>query len=66
MMQACGVAASVRAHASAASIVDAVMGFDFPDDNLSARAIFDVSMTHLRSDFADIFDSHEIIAPFSE
>jgi nicotinamidase-related amidase len=41
---------------------DAVMCFDLPDENLSARAIFDVTMAHLKSDFAKVVDSHEIMA----
>ncbi len=45
---------------------DAVMGFDLPDENLSARAIFDVTMAHLKSDFANVIDSPEIMAPLSE
>ncbi len=40
---------------------DAVLGFDLPDENLSARVIFDVSMAHLKSDFANVVDSPEII-----
>ncbi|NSZ16340.1 isochorismatase family protein [Agrobacterium vitis] len=42
---------------------DAVVGFDLPDENLSARVIFDVSMAHLKSDFANVVDSAEIITP---
>lgn len=45
---------------------DAVMGFDLPDENLSARAIFDVTMAHLKSDFANVVDSSEIMTPLSE
>ncbi|MGA1803535.1 isochorismatase family protein [Rhizobium sp. HT1-10] len=45
---------------------DAVMGFDLPDENLSARAIFDVTMAHLKSDFAKVVDSHEMMAPPGE
>ena len=45
---------------------DAVMGFDLPDENLSARAIFDVTMAHLQSDFAKVVDSHEMMAPPGE
>lgn len=41
---------------------DAVIGFDMPDDDLSARTIFDVTMAHLKSDFARVVDSHEIMA----
>ena len=40
---------------------DAVLGFDMPDDDLSARTIFDVTMAHLKSDFARVVDSHEIL-----
>lgn len=47
-------------------IRDAVMGFDLPDENLSARMIFDVTMAHLKSDFANVVDSLEIMAAFSE
>ncbi|WP_421361816.1 isochorismatase family protein [Agrobacterium rosae] len=45
---------------------DAVVGFDLPDENLSARAIFDVTMAHLKSDFAEVVDSPEIMAHLSE
>lgn len=45
---------------------DAVVGFDLPDEHLSARAIFDVTMAHLKSDFASVFDSAEIMAALSE
>lgn len=45
---------------------DAVMGFDLPDEKLSARAIFDVTMAHPKSDFANVVDSAEIMAPLSE
>lgn len=45
---------------------DAVMGFDLPDENLSARAIFDVTMAHLQSDFAKVVDSREMMAPPGE
>lgn len=41
---------------------DAVMGFDMPDEQLSARAIFDVTMAHLKSDFAEIIESDAILA----
>jgi len=41
---------------------DAVMGFDMPDEQLSARAIFDVTIAHLKSDFAEIIDSDAIVA----
>lgn len=43
-------------------IRDAVMGFDMPDEQLSARAIFDVTIAHLKSDFAEIIDSDAIVA----
>lgn len=45
---------------------DAVVGFDLPDENLSARAIFDVTMAHLKSDFASVTDTAEIMADLSE
>ncbi len=45
---------------------DAVVGFDLPDENLSARAIFDVTIAHLKSDFANVVDSAEIMADLSE
>lgn len=45
---------------------DAVIGFDLPDENLSARTIFDVTMAHLKSDFARVIDSTEIVAPLGE
>lgn len=40
---------------------DAVMGFDLPDENLTAGAIFDVTMAHLGSDFAKIVDSRDVM-----
>lgn len=40
---------------------DAVLGFDMPSENLSARTIFDVTMAHLKSDFAEIVDSSSVI-----
>lgn len=43
-------------------VSDAVMGFDLPDEQLSARAIFDVTMAHLKSDFAVMVDSGEMLA----
>lgn len=41
---------------------DAVMGFDMPDEGLSARMIFDVTMAHLKSDFADVVDTDTVLA----
>lgn len=41
---------------------DAVMGFDMPDEGLSARMIFDVTMAHLKSDFADVVDTVAVLA----
>lgn len=41
---------------------DAVLGFDMPSENLSARTIFDVTMAHLKSDFAELVDSSSVIA----
>jgi nicotinamidase-related amidase len=41
---------------------DAVLGFDLPDANLSARAIFDVTMAHLESDFAEIVETRQLMA----
>lgn len=40
---------------------DAVLGFDLPDANLSARAIFDVTMAHLASDFAEIVETRQLM-----
>ncbi|WP_430255038.1 isochorismatase family protein [Neorhizobium sp. DAR64872/K0K18] len=40
---------------------DAVLGFDMLDEQLSARTIFDVTMAHLKSDFAVLLDTHEIL-----
>lgn len=42
-------------------VQDAVLGFDMPQEHLSARAIFDVTMAHLKSDFAEIVESDSII-----
>ncbi|MDE1991014.1 MAG: isochorismatase family protein [Rhizobiaceae bacterium] len=41
---------------------DAVIGFDLPGENLSARAIFDVTMAQLKSDFADIVESSVLLS----
>ncbi len=41
---------------------DAVLGFDLPSENLSARIIFDVTMAHLKADFAEVVDSASLIA----
>lgn len=41
---------------------DAVLGFDLPDANLSARTIFDVTMAHLESDFAEIVETRQVMA----
>ena len=35
-------------------VSDAVMGFDLPDEGLSARTVFDVTMALLKSDFAEV------------
>ncbi|MGY5792587.1 hypothetical protein ACXHXM_20370 len=43
-------------------IRDAVLGFDLPSENLSARVIFDVTMAHLKADFAEVVDSASLIA----
>ncbi|AYD00169.1 isochorismatase family protein [Neorhizobium sp. NCHU2750] len=41
---------------------DAVMGFDLPDEHLSARTIFDVTMAHLKSDFAEMVETSAIVS----
>lgn len=41
---------------------DAVVGFDLPAEKISARTVFDVTMGHLRADFAEIVDSSSILA----
>jgi len=41
---------------------DAVIGFDLPGENLSARTIFDVTMAQLKSDFADIVDTAVVLS----
>ncbi|MBB3590753.1 nicotinamidase-related amidase [Rhizobium sp. BK529] len=41
---------------------DAVLGFDLPDADLSARTIFDVTMAHLKSDFAEIVETRQLVA----
>lgn len=43
-------------------VSDAVLGFDLPDAHLSARAIFDVTMAHLKSDFAEIVETRQLTA----
>ena len=40
---------------------DAVLGFDMPSANLSASTIFEVTMAHLESDFADVVESSVIL-----
>jgi hypothetical protein len=39
-----------------------VLGFDLPSADLSARTIFDVTMAHLESDFAEIVDTRQLMA----
>ena len=41
---------------------DAVIGFDLPAANLSARTIFDVTMAHLEADFAKVVATSSILA----
>lgn len=41
---------------------DAVIGFDLPSANLSARTIFDVTMAHLEADFAKVVDTSAAMA----
>lgn len=41
---------------------DAVLGFDLPSANLSARAIFDVTMGLLDADFAEVIESDTAIS----
>jgi len=43
-------------------VSDAVLGFDLPSADLSARTIFDVTMAHLESDFAEIVDTRQLMA----
>jgi nicotinamidase-related amidase len=43
-------------------VSDAVLGFDLPDANLSARTVFDVTMAHLASDFAEIVETRQVMA----
>jgi len=43
-------------------VKDAVLGFDLPEANLSAHAIFDVTMAHLASDFAEIVETRQLTA----
>jgi nicotinamidase-related amidase len=43
---------------------DAVLGFDLPSENLPARTIFDVTMAHLKCDFAEIDESSSVIAGY--
>lgn len=40
---------------------DAVLGFDLPAAQLSARTIFDVTMAHLESDFAKVVDTSAVL-----
>ena len=41
---------------------DAVLGFDLPSANLSARAIFDVTIGLLEADFAKVIDTRTALA----
>jgi nicotinamidase-related amidase len=41
---------------------DAILGFDIPSANLSARVIFDVTIAHLESDFANVVDAASLLA----
>lgn len=41
---------------------DAVIGFDLPGENMSARTIFDVTMAQLKSDFADIVETSVLLS----
>lgn len=41
---------------------DAVLGFDLPGTGLSARVIFDATMAHLASDFAEMTDTATLLA----
>lgn len=42
-------------------VKDAVLGFDMPSANLSASTIFEVTMAHLESDFANVVESSVIL-----
>lgn len=44
-------------------VKDAVIGFDLPAAQLSARTIFDVTMAHLEADFARVVNSSDLLAP---
>lgn len=43
-------------------VQDAVIGFDLPSANLSARTIFDVTIAHLEADFATVIDASSVLA----
>ncbi|MEZ0167374.1 isochorismatase family protein [Microvirga sp. TS319] len=45
---------------------DAIIGFDLPSANLSARSIFDVTMAHLEADFARVVDASSVLDSRSE
>lgn len=42
-------------------VSDAVIGFDMPADNLSARMVFDVTMALLKSDFAMVVETAQVL-----
>ncbi len=46
-------------------VTDAVIGFDLPSAGLDARTVFDVTMGLLAADFAELRESHAIIADLS-
>ncbi|WFS00899.1 isochorismatase family protein [Rhizobium tumorigenes] len=41
---------------------DAVIGFDLPGESMSARTIFDVTIAHLKADFADIVETSDLLS----
>ncbi|MBB4000076.1 isochorismatase family protein [Aureimonas pseudogalii] len=40
---------------------DAVIGFDLPEADFSARVIFEVTMAHLEADFATVVETASIV-----
>ena len=43
-------------------VSDAVIGFDLPGESMSARTIFDVTMAHLKADFAAVVETSALLS----
>jgi len=39
-----------------------VIGFDLPGESMSARTIFDVTMAHLKADFAAVVETSALLS----